>query len=282
MLLFILKQTPAQLETMFARRLFAASQTFFKYATPTSLGIFTVYKVQHHTFNGAVNCESPSTAELIRKLEMEMRARPQASFSKSDTTVIFVIGGPGAGKGTQCSRLLQDFPKVVHLSAGDLLRAEQSRPDSALGSLIISCINDGTIVPMHVTIQLLENAMREHPNAQAFLIDGFPRAINQGDEFERLVCESSGVIYFECPESVMLDRLLRRGKLSGRSDDNPVTIHKRFHTFISSSLPVVDHYLYKVHSIDCIGAEEEVYQRTRKAFIDILAHKLSNRNNNSN
>lgn len=221
-----------------------------------------------------VICDSPTTADLIRKLEITMRSRRQPTFRKQETTVIFVIGGPGAGKGTQCGRLMQEFPNVVHLSAGELLRAEQARLDSALGSLIISCINEGTIVPMHVTIQLLENEMRKHPEAQAFLIDGFPRAIDQGEEFERLVCESSGVIFFECPESVMMDRLLRRGKISGRTDDNPATIKKRFHTFINSSLPVVDHYCFKLYPIECIGAEEEVYQRTKKAFVDILSRKF--------
>lgn len=262
---------------------------FFRFAflnhrilIPSALGSLATYTAfKHFFFNGSekkalmiIDCQTASPSDLIQKLQHEMRHRPSKSFP--NPTVVFVIGGPGAGKGTQCSRLVQDFPRVVHLSAGELLRNEQARPNSALGSLIISCINNGTIVPMHVTIQLLENAMREHPDAEAFLVDGFPRAIDQGEEFERLVCQSSAVIYYECPESVMMDRLLRRGKISGRSDDNQQTILKRFQTFIYSSLPVVQHYQHKLYKIDCIGAEEEVYQRTQKAFINILANKHYN------
>ncbi|CCF42554.1 adenylate kinase isoenzyme 1, partial [Colletotrichum higginsianum] len=88
---------------------------------------------------------------------------PQKStptFSASDVTVLFVLGGPGAGKGTQCARLVSDYG-FTHLSAGDLLRAEQDRPGSQFGQLIKDYIKDGLIVPMEVTVQLLEKAMTE-------------------------------------------------------------------------------------------------------------------------
>lgn len=92
--------------------------------------------------------------------------------------MIFVLGGPGAGKGTQCANLVRDYG-FKHLSAGDLLRAEQDRPDSQFGNMIKEYIADGKIVPMEVTVQLLENAMTEEINNQKemstvrrFLIDG--------------------------------------------------------------------------------------------------------------
>jgi len=90
------------------------------------------------------------------------------------TPIIFVLGGPGAGKGTQCANLVRDFG-FKHLSAGDLLRAEQDREGSEFGEMIKEYIREGQIVPMEVTVKLLENAMREaleKEGSEGFLIDG--------------------------------------------------------------------------------------------------------------
>ena len=126
----------------------------------------------------------------------EQPATPR--FSDKDVTVLFVLGGPGAGKGTQCSRLVSTHG-FAHLSAGDLLRAEQSRPGSDFGELISTCIKDGTIVPMEVTIKLLENAMRDEMTARGtkrFLIDGFPRKMDQAVRFEEDVCRARLVLFY--------------------------------------------------------------------------------------
>ncbi len=101
-------------------------------------------------------------------------SRTSPLWSQSDCTVIFVLGGPGAGKGTQCGYLVRDFG-FKHLSAGDLLREEQSRPGSEFSELIRSYIREGIIVPMEVTVQLLENAMgeaMEKEGKKMFLVDG--------------------------------------------------------------------------------------------------------------
>jgi UMP-CMP kinase len=105
------------------------------------------------------------------------------TFSPQKVTVLFVLGGPGAGKGTQCANLVRDY-NFTHLSAGDLLRAEQERPGSEFGELIKSYIKDGKIVPMEVTVQLLENAMTDVINKSPsktgkFLVDGFPRKMDR-------------------------------------------------------------------------------------------------------
>ena len=131
-------------------------------------------------------------------------------FDKEKVTVIFVLGGPGAGasfllspfpthahrrlgKGTQCSLLVEKY-NFAHLSAGDLLRAEQDRPDSQFGDLIRTYIREGQIVPMEVTIKLLEKAMEAALESKSgkgwgdgkgrFLIDGFPRKMDQALKFE--------------------------------------------------------------------------------------------------
>jgi UMP-CMP kinase len=108
----------------------------------------------------------------IEKLGAATRTSP--IWSPNDVTLIFVLGGPGAGKGTQCANLVSDYG-FKHLSAGDLLREEQDRPGSEFGEMIKSYIKEGTIVPLEVTIQLLENAMKksmEGGKKGMFLIDG--------------------------------------------------------------------------------------------------------------
>jgi UMP-CMP kinase len=101
--------------------------------------------------------------------------RTSPLWSADAVTVIFVLGGPGAGKGTQCAKLVADYG-FKHLSAGDLLREEQDRPGSEFGEMIKTYIKEGTIVPLEVTVQLLENAMKSSMESGneggLFLIDG--------------------------------------------------------------------------------------------------------------
>ncbi|KAJ6547282.1 UMP-CMP kinase [Mycena capillaripes] len=203
-------------------------------------------------------------------------------FDHAKVTVLFVLGGPGAGKGTQCSHLVQDFG-FCHLSAGDLLRAEQHREGSQFGELIQTCIKEGTIVPMEVTVKLLENAMTEAlkegrsgdgwvDGRGRFLIDGFPRKMDQAIKFDEDVCMASMVLFFSTTEEVMLSRLLERGKTSGREDDNAESIKKRFNTYKETTMPVIKHYeaLGKVAEIDSSPSVEEVHQQAKAAVQKIL------------
>lgn len=203
-------------------------------------------------------------------------AKSTPTFDPADVTVIFVLGGPGAGKGTQCANLVSNHG-FTHLSAGDLLRAEQARPGSQFGDLIRDYIKNGLIVPMEVTVQLLENAMTEAVNKSGgkkgkFLIDGFPRKMDQAHKFEEAVCPAKMVLFYDCPEDVMESRLLERGKTSGRSDDNAESIRKRFRTFIETSMPVVDYYekIGKVIKLDATATPDQVFANTQKRLKERL------------
>lgn len=110
--------------------------------------------------------------EAMAKLPAPNREKPL--LSADEATILFVLGGPGAGKGTQCERLVKDYG-FKHLSAGDLLREEQDRKGSEFGELIKTYIKEGQIVPMEVTIQLLENSITatiKDEGNRKFLIDG--------------------------------------------------------------------------------------------------------------
>lgn len=193
------------------------------------------------------------------------------AFSPGDVSVIFVLGGPGAGKGTQCTKLVKDYG-FIHLSAGDLLRLEQNREGSKYGELIKHYIKEGLIVPQEVTIALLEQAIRENVKngKKKFLVDGFPRKMDQAIAFEEQIVPSKFTLFFDCPEKIMLNRLLERGKTSGRADDNIESIKKRFKTFIETSMPVVDYFekKNKVVRVYCDQPVEEVYKHVQTIIND--------------
>ncbi|WVN88030.1 uncharacterized protein L203_103229 [Cryptococcus depauperatus CBS 7841] len=203
-------------------------------------------------------------------------------FDSNKVTVIFVLGGPGAGKGTQCEKLVADYG-FKHLSAGDLLRAERNRAGSTYGAMITEHITEGKIVPMEVTIKLLENAMSETLSSPPstpgwsnghgrFLIDGFPRKIDQAIKFDESVCKSSFVLFLATSEEILLERLLERSKTSGRDDDNKESIVKRFRTFVETSMVVVNYYRErnKVVEVDSSPAIDVVYDKVKLSIDERL------------
>ncbi|POS84256.1 hypothetical protein EPUL_004617, partial [Erysiphe pulchra] len=203
------------------------------------------------------------------RTEMSAPSKSKTTFSPAKVAVVFVLGGPGAGKGTQCARLVHDY-QFIHISAGDLLRAEQDRTGSEFGDLIKTCIKEGKIVPMEITIKLLERSMMDAVSKSLdgnvkFLIDGFPRKMDQALKFEETLCEARFVLFFDCSEEEMQRRLLKRGETSGRTDDNPESIKKRFKTFIDTSMPVIEYFKSqdKVVTIDATKSPEEVYEETQ-------------------
>ena len=195
------------------------------------------------------------------------------AFDPEKVVVVFFLGGPGSGKGTQSDFLSHDYG-FIHLSAGDLLREEQDREGSQYGPMIRENIKEGIIVPMEVTVKLLENAIRtklaetSDDGTGRFLVDGFPRKMDQAVFFEQSVCPSKLTLFLDCPEDVMQRRLLKRGETSGRSDDNAESIKKRFRVFLETSMPVVTHFEEqgKVVKISAVGSPDQVYKDVKKGL----------------
>jgi len=182
--------------------------------------------------------------------------------------VMFVLGGPGAGKGTQCARIVDKFG-YVHLSAGDLLRAERAAPGSQYGELIEHHITNGTIVPVAITCSLIERAMQKS-DKNNFLIDGFPRNEDNlqgwteamGDKV-KLHC----VLFFHCTQEICSSRCLERGAAgSGRTDDNEESLRKRFVTYEEATMPIIRHFekLNLVRQVDATKSADEVFADVEK------------------
>uniref|UniRef100_T1JN32 adenylate kinase n=1 Tax=Strigamia maritima TaxID=126957 RepID=T1JN32_STRMM len=163
----------------------------------------------------------------------------------SNVPIIFVIGGPGCGKGTQCERIVKRYG-FTHLSTGDLLR-EEVESGSKRGQKMSAIMKKGELVPLDVVLDLLKEAMMKNlSKTKGYLIDGFPREIAQGVEFEKQIKPCTMVLFFDVSDKTMLERCLKRGQTSGRVDDNEDTIRKRLATFHGVSKPVVDFYKNKV------------------------------------
>jgi len=209
---------------------------------------------------------------LVRKVSatgsmVQVAARTAKHFSAFSEVpdIIFVLGGPGSGKGTQCARISNEYG-FVHLSAGDLLRAE-IQAGSKDGALIAGMIREGQIVPQEITIRLIRAAMDSRPGCR-FLIDGFPRALGQAAAFEEMVGHARMVLYFDASDEVLTERLLNRGKSSGRVDDNAEAIKKRLVTYHTQSQPVITAYDAKgmVKKINAAQSPDEVFADVEKAL----------------
>merc|ERR1711881_701936 len=162
----------------------------------------------------------PRLNRLFSQTKIQSQNRCIIKMAKPN--VVFVLGAPGAGKGTQCQRIVEKFG-YVHLSAGDLLRAERKTPGSEHGQVIEEHIVNGTIVPVAITCSLLERAMKESEKND-FLIDGFPRNEDNLQGWNEAVGDKVNlrfVLFLDCSENTCIERCLKRGAAgSGRSDDN--------------------------------------------------------------
>lgn len=179
---------------------------------------------------------------------------------------LVLFGKPGAGKGTQASFLKEQF-NLVHISTGALFRTN-IKNETALGLLAKSYMDQGDLVPDQVTIDMLEAEVDQNPQAEGFIFDGFPRTEAQAEALDVFLKEKnlsiSATIALEAADDVLVERLLERGKSSGRTDDQDETkIRNRFEEYNLKTAPLRDYYTKqgKFHSINGIGAIEEITQR---------------------
>lgn len=187
---------------------------------------------------------------------------------------IVLFGPPGAGKGTQSERLIEQYG-LKHLSTGDIFRAN-IKGETDLGKLAKSYIDQGALVPDEVTINMLKAELEKSPEAKGFIFDGFPRTTPQAEALDTLLDSISTnitvMLALEVEEGELKTRLLERAKTSGRTDDaDPNIIQNRIDTYNSQTAPVKDFYQgqAKLQEIDGLGSIEEITQRLYSAIDNI-------------
>eukprot|EP00438_Fugacium_kawagutii_P027262 Skav214355 [mRNA] locus=scaffold86:483215:498428:+ [translate_table: standard] len=182
--------------------------------------------------------------------EQQLKAEAAEGDLTTPPFVVFVAGGPGCGKGTQCAKLREEF-NLIHLSTGDLMRTEVAN-SSFLGSEIEKHMANGSLVPDEIVLKLLKKAMLKHQDTNRFLLDGFPRSVDQAKQFERDIAEAAGglemlmvsfLLYLEASHDTMKQRIQGRAASNpGRVDDNDETVKKRLEVFDNQTIPLVNYY----------------------------------------
>lgn len=158
---------------------------------------------------------------------------------------IILFGPPGSGKGTQSDKLIDKYG-LIHLSTGNLLREEIANK-TTLGLEAKKFMDSGQLVPDQVVIGMIRSAIINNPDAEGFLFDGFPRTVAQSEALDELLAENhaeiNAVLALEVSEKELIERLLNRGKTSGRSDDvNEQVIRARITEYENKTSPVAGYY----------------------------------------
>ncbi len=179
---------------------------------------------------------------------------------------LILFGPPGSGKGTQAVGLAEKYG-LVHISTGDLFRSEMGA-DTELGKQAKAYISKGELVPDEVTVGMLKNKVEAHPEANGFIFDGFPRTIPQAEALDTLLTGKgtsiSGLIALDVSEQEIVNRILNRGKTSGRLDDNDEgIIRNRIAVYEQETAPVFGYYAQsgKSWKIDGMGSIDEIFAR---------------------
>lgn len=192
---------------------------------------------------------------------------------------LILFGPPGSGKGTQSDRLVEKYG-LIHLSTGNLLREEIANK-TPLGKEAKRFIDHGQLVPDEVVIAMVGSFFDKHKDANGFLFDGFPRTVAQAQALDKLMSlkktDIAIVLALDVTEAELINRLLNRGKTSGRSDDSDETvIKKRFSVYTNETSPVADYYkkAKKFKAIQGEGSVEEINAALRQAIDKAMAvHK---------
>jgi adenylate kinase len=184
---------------------------------------------------------------------------------------VLLIGPPGSGKGTQGERLAKRFG-LEHLAAGDLLR-EEVENETALGQRVAAMMQQGELVPDSVIINLLMPRVLAASEANGYLLDGFPRSVEQAVEArnlaERAGAGPDAVIYLDAPRDELVRRILARAEIEGRADDNPETVTNRLRVFDEATHPLVDYYRERglLHIVDA-NQDEDAVERAILSALD--------------
>ena len=179
---------------------------------------------------------------------------------------IVIFGAPGSGKGTQSDKLIEHY-KLFHISTGDVLR-DNIRRGTELGQIAKGFIDQGQLVPDELIIDILAQVLNDNKDkaSEGVIFDGFPRTIPQAEALEQLLADRgtqiNAVVGLEVPEEELIKRILLRGQMSGRSDDNEETARKRLETYHNQTSPLKAYYEEqgKYRAIDGVGSVDDIFE----------------------
>ncbi|HMN32234.1 MAG: adenylate kinase [Chitinophagaceae bacterium] len=171
---------------------------------------------------------------------------------------LVLFGPPGSGKGTQSISIIEKY-KLIHVSTGDLLRNEVSN-ETPLGLEAKKYMDLGMLVPDEVVIGMISTKLDENTEANGFIFDGFPRTVAQAEALDNLLEFKNNpitvVLSLKVSENELKKRLISRGEVSGRSDDNEEVIAKRIKEYHAKTAPVSDYYKHKDKLVEINGEGE--------------------------
>jgi len=183
---------------------------------------------------------------------------------------IAIFGPPGAGKGTQSAKIVEKY-NLTYIATGNLLR-EEIASGSKLGKTVEDIIQHGGLVSENLILEMLEEHLFSKQSTSGFLFDGFPRTRVQAYMLDGLLMKINTklnhLISLEVPQQLCIDRLIKRGLTSGRSDDNEKTIKNRLIEYGEKTEPVMNFYKEKgiYRSINGVGTIEEIFKRIEEAL----------------
>lgn len=187
---------------------------------------------------------------------------------------VVIFGAPGSGKGTQSEKLIKKYG-LHHISTGEVLRDHIARK-TPIGQIANTYIKQGQLIPDSLMIRILEEILDNEPKAKdGVILDGFPRTVPQAEAlkrfFERRGQELHHVIGLEVPEEELTERMLRRGKDTGRADDNPETIKNRLKVYHESTTPLRDYYIKdgKYRPINGSGDIDQIFNQITSAIDNV-------------
>lgn len=191
---------------------------------------------------------------------------------------LVLFGGPGSGKGTQSAKLIDEYG-LYHISTGELLRDHIAR-GTELGKTADSYISKGQLIPDDLMISILDDVLeREAKDKKGVVFDGFPRTIPQAEALKKLLqkrgTDLHGVIGLEVPDEELVQRMLNRGKLTGRADDNEETIKNRLDVYHKQTSPLADYYKKegKYLPINGSGVVDEIFDNIAHSIERKTGHK---------
>lgn len=177
---------------------------------------------------------------------------------------LVLFGPPGSGKGTQSANIIEKY-KLVHVSTGDILRKEVA-DETPLGLEAKKYMDQGALVPDEVVIGMISSKLDEHPDVNGFIFDGFPRTVAQAEALDNLLDFRQHpinlVLSLKVSEEELKNRLISRGQVSGRSDDNEEVIVNRIKEYHAKTSPVADYYKSKskLTEIQGEGSVDTIFQ----------------------